>query len=308
MSDNFDQREGIHKKIHRLLEAFVYDYLRKSGAHEAAKNYYKEARLYDWPPPWLSSERIFPTTFTNAQESNQAYQTYTTITNANTPQVVDAGSSQTYISPPIFTPDQVSEWNVENQEGNSISGITANDNTKLDYQQMLEFMRICALMKNNENNQCSNQEMKAKPAIHNNIDSFCNNATDSVFYALSDEHDERDYNINQESHVDNIIHFACHPYSELIRDHFTPKSYTPPINQENNSIHDIKKKEWQPYDTQDNPIFTIERVSSMKPLSTSIDPPELPLPLDVPEGFLHEWWIVFWEMFGEEYERQTGIS
>lgn len=131
MSDNFDQRELIHKKIHRLLEAFVYDYLRKSGAHEAAKNYYKEARLYDWPPPWLSSERIFPTTFTNAQESNQAYQTYTTTTNVNTSQVVDAGSSQTYISPPIFTPDQVSEWNVENQEGNSISGITVNDNTKL---------------------------------------------------------------------------------------------------------------------------------------------------------------------------------
>ncbi|CAG8521965.1 6709_t:CDS:1 [Dentiscutata heterogama] len=43
----------FRQRTFRLLEAFVYDYLRKSGCIETARTYFEEAQLDDWPPPWL---------------------------------------------------------------------------------------------------------------------------------------------------------------------------------------------------------------------------------------------------------------
>jgi hypothetical protein len=38
--------------------------------------------------------------------------------------------------------------------------------------------------------------------------------------------------------------------------------------------------------------------------------PSIPLPLDVPDGFLNEWWLTFWDLFNSlrEQEHNSGIS
>ncbi|CAG8461583.1 9352_t:CDS:2 [Scutellospora calospora] len=51
MSREIDKE--FRQRTFRLLEAFVYDYLRKSGCIETARTYFEEAQLDDWPPPWL---------------------------------------------------------------------------------------------------------------------------------------------------------------------------------------------------------------------------------------------------------------
>ncbi|CAG8639634.1 37752_t:CDS:1 [Gigaspora margarita] len=51
MSRDIDNE--FRQRTFRLLEAFVYDYLRKSGCIETARTYFEEAQLDDWPPPWL---------------------------------------------------------------------------------------------------------------------------------------------------------------------------------------------------------------------------------------------------------------
>ncbi|CAG8444051.1 17097_t:CDS:1 [Cetraspora pellucida] len=73
----------------RLLEAFVYDYLRKSGCIETARTYFEEAQLDDWPPPWLEqlvtspiSPVAVPPSVTTTQQSREesfdySDQTYT---------------------------------------------------------------------------------------------------------------------------------------------------------------------------------------------------------------------------------------
>ena len=57
--------EEFRKRTFRLLEAYVYDYLKKSGCTETAQVYYNEANLSDWPPSWLinpSESRSFSST------------------------------------------------------------------------------------------------------------------------------------------------------------------------------------------------------------------------------------------------------
>jgi hypothetical protein len=49
------KNEEFRKRTFRLLEAFVYDYLKKSGCTETAQAYYNEANLSNWPPSWLSN-------------------------------------------------------------------------------------------------------------------------------------------------------------------------------------------------------------------------------------------------------------
>ncbi|CAG8520598.1 27049_t:CDS:1 [Dentiscutata erythropus] len=66
----------FRQRTFRLLEAFVYDYLRKSGCIETARTYYEEAQLDDWPPPWLeqlvtSSISPIPPSVTTTQRSRE---------------------------------------------------------------------------------------------------------------------------------------------------------------------------------------------------------------------------------------------
>src|SRR5579859_1686075 len=53
MSQQINSEEFL-KRSKRLLEAFVYDYLRKSGCVDTAKTYFEEAGLDNWPPEWLT--------------------------------------------------------------------------------------------------------------------------------------------------------------------------------------------------------------------------------------------------------------
>ncbi|RIB05744.1 hypothetical protein C2G38_2047361 [Gigaspora rosea] len=59
MSRDIDNE--FRQRTFRLLEAFVYDYLRKSGCIETARTYFEEAQLDDWPPPWLEQLITSPT-------------------------------------------------------------------------------------------------------------------------------------------------------------------------------------------------------------------------------------------------------
>jgi hypothetical protein len=45
--------EEFRRRAKRLLEAFVYDYLRKSGCTDTARTYFEEVGLDNWPPEWL---------------------------------------------------------------------------------------------------------------------------------------------------------------------------------------------------------------------------------------------------------------
>ncbi|CAG8610329.1 2289_t:CDS:1 [Acaulospora morrowiae] len=45
--------DEFRKRTSRLLEAFVYDYLKKTGYNETAKTYFREVKLNNWPPTWL---------------------------------------------------------------------------------------------------------------------------------------------------------------------------------------------------------------------------------------------------------------
>ncbi|CAG8559042.1 1553_t:CDS:2 [Funneliformis caledonium] len=46
--------EEFRNRVKRLLEAFVYDHLKKTGCTDTAKTYFEEIGLDDWPPEWLN--------------------------------------------------------------------------------------------------------------------------------------------------------------------------------------------------------------------------------------------------------------
>ncbi|GES95001.1 hypothetical protein GLOIN_2v1543890 [Rhizophagus clarus] len=208
--------EEFRKRAKRLLEAFVYDYLRKSGCTDTARTYFEEAGLDNWPPEWL------------------------------------------------------------------ITLITKNEITT----------------KNQENEAIKERKKKVQLYHRRNKGEHVND---------EDEHKE-------EGNEERIEGKAQKENNEEIREDTNFKNVkeddTKTSDARNNYRYSNKVMGTTSTDATNLPCFNKSSPGySAQRTFPNNELPSIPLPLDVPDGFLNEWWLTFWDLFSSLYEQEhnSGI-
>ncbi|CAI2166306.1 5533_t:CDS:2 [Funneliformis geosporum] len=208
--------EEFRNRVKRLLEAFVYDHLKKTGCDDTAKTYFQEVGLDDWPPEWL---------------------------NLNT---------NTYVEEVIKT--QENSVDNESVERSKSIGNRANIEDEIEENEHEERAEDGIIKEGLEVNERNKDEGITSSIIENKPND------ESEMFILGG--------------LDNVIDYTN-----------------------------------QNLDTISISSFANISSSGYFPITSSVDEsPNIPLPLDVPDGFLNEWWLMFWECFNNLRERDSRIN
>ncbi|CAB4388976.1 unnamed protein product [Rhizophagus irregularis] len=203
--------EEFRKRAKRLLEAFVYDYLRKSGCTDTARTYFEEVGLDNWPPEWLINV-IRNEIITKKQEN----------------EVIKERKKKVQM----------------HHRGNK--GEHANDDDGNKKEENEEHIEVNTGESQKENNEEIRKDTNFKDV---------------------EEH------VEDGTATGDATRHNYHCSNEFMKSTSTDTTLLPPFNAFSNN-----------------------------------ELPSIPLPLDVPGGFLNEWWLTFWDLFSNLQERNSRIS
>ncbi|CAH1762434.1 7854_t:CDS:2 [Entrophospora sp. SA101] len=263
--------EEFRKRTLRLMEAFVYDFMKKNDCEDSARTYYNEKNLENWPPPWLAHN------FPNGPASNNINK------NTNTTTVSDNYTpSLPYVNTRINNNGCLKTSDLDDLFGlNLKSGFSEHenqqyldDNNDIKMEEEKDLLNIkCEFDSDNNNNENSDDgNVDVRQLYFSTSSPSISSSTSPTLTSSAPLSRTRIMNMDHNQNQQNIDH----------DDKFSPQQ------------KDSNKGQGRNHQDNDSPLTNYKQL------------PDLSLPLDVPEGFLTEWFLTFWEAYKSTHESIVG--
>ncbi|CAJ0753820.1 1705_t:CDS:2 [Entrophospora sp. SA101] len=270
--------EEFRKRTLRLMEAFVYDFMKKNDCEDSARTYYNEKNLENWPPPCNNNldnnTREFSTTATmiNQEFDNSNFNklTFSSLGNnsyVNT-RINNNGCLKTSDLDDLFGLNLKSGFSEhENQQ-------YLDDNNDIKMEEEKDLLNIkCEFDSDNNNNENSDDgNVDVRQLYFSTSSPSISSSTSPTLTSSAPLSRTRIMNMDHNQNQQNIDH----------DDKFSPQQ------------KDSNKGQGRNHQDNDSPLTNYKQL------------PDLSLPLDVPEGFLTEWFLTFWEAYKSTHESIVG--
>nr|CAG8550578.1 7567_t:CDS:1 [Entrophospora candida] len=315
--------EEFRKRTLRLMEAFVYDFMKKNDCEDSARTYYNEKNLENWPPPWLAHN------FPNGLASNNINKNTntTTVSDNYTP---SSPSTTTTITPTTTTSNNNLDNNTREFSTTATMINQEFDNSNFNKSTFSSLGNNSYVNTRINNNGCLKTSdlddlfglnLKSGFSEHENNQQYLDDNNDikmeeKDLLNIKCEFDS-DNNNNENSDDGNVdvrqLYFSTSSPSISSSTSPTitssaPLSRTRIMNMDHNQNqqkfdHDDK---FSPQQKDSNKGQGRNNQDNDSPLTNYKQLPDLSLPLDVPEGFLTEWFLTFWEAYKSTHESIVG--